>query len=335
MKKILASLLLLTTIGLTPVQAISNRVYLGGETVAIQGDYQGVIISGMYDFKVDETWISPAQESDLEIGDKIVAIENQNVDDLDGLYQYLSSHPKQNASYEVTIIRDSTTMRKQMMVYYLEEEKLFKTGLYVKDKIKGVGTVTFFNPANQSYGALGHEIMENDLGKAAEISAGSLFLASVNTVTRSVPGQPGEKSCVATTTKIGNVLKNNQFGLYGHYYRLDPSKKLIEIAPQGAVHVGDAVIYTVLQNQVIEEIRIRITQVNPQSSPEIKGIQFEIIDQEALSRTGGIIQGMSGSPIVQDGRLVGAVTHMITSTPTKGYGVFIEWMVKESETLQK
>lgn len=333
MKKILAGLLLISLFGIAPVSAAANQVYLGGDTVAIQGNYQGVMISGMYDFKVNEQWISPASSSELEIGDKIIAIENQSVNDLDSLYQYLAAHPKQNAEYTVTIIRNQTTMNKKMMVYYLEEEKLFKTGLYVKDKIKGIGTVTFYNPVNQSYGALGHEIMETDLGKIAEISAGNLFLASVSSVNRSLPNEPGEKNCVNTMTKIGNVLKNNAFGLYGHYYLLDPSKKLIPVGSQLTTHKGEAVIYTVLEGQTIQAVQIMITQVTLQDHADIKGIQFEIIDQAALSKTGGIIQGMSGSPIVQDGKLVGAVTHMITSTPSKGYGIFAEWMIQQSEQL--
>ncbi len=335
MKKKLAVFLAIVLFGSVPakVDAAVSQVYLGGETVAIQGDYEGVIISGMYDFKVEEEWISPAMQSDLEIGDKIIAVEQSPVENLEDLYQVLSINLRKNADYAVTVIRDGTTLQKTLRVYYLEDEKLFKTGFYVKDKIKGIGTVTFYNPVNHSYGALGHEIMENDLGKIAEISAGSLFLASVEAITPSTPHQPGEKNCLNTLTQIGSVLKNTAYGLYGHYTLLDPSKQLITVGSQQSAHEGEAYIYTVLENQSIVPIKIMITEITLQDSPSIKGISFDIIDSVALEAAGGIVQGMSGSPIVQDGQLIGAVTHMVTSTPQKGYGIHIEWMIQQSLSL--
>lgn len=333
MKRFLTGLLAFSFLLLTEVDASSKSVYLGGETVAIQGDYQGVIISGMYDFKLDEQWISTSMQTDLEVGDKIVAIENKKVSSLDDLYEYLSTHPKENAAYPITVERNQSTIHTYLKVYYEADEKLFKTGLYVKDKIKGIGTVTYYDPQNHVYGALGHEIMDNDLGKPAEISIGNLFLASVNSINPSTENKPGEKNCINTKEKIGTVVKNTSLGIYG-YYNFDAKEKaLYEIAVQSECQLGEAYIYTVIQGTVPEKIKIRITKLNAQSQSAAKGIQFEIIDEEAILSTGGIVQGMSGSPIIQNGKLIGAVTHMITASPTRGYGVFIEWMLKESDQL--
>lgn len=333
MKRFLASILVFSLMLISNVEASSKKVYLGGETVAIQGSYQGVIISGMYDFKLDEKWISTASQTDLKVGDKIIAIEDKTVNSLDDLYEYLSIHPKENAAYPITVIRNQNKVQTYLRVYYQKEDKLFKTGLYVKDKIKGIGTVTYYDPSNHAYGALGHEIMDNDLGKAAEISMGNLFLASVNSINPSTENNPGEKNCLNTKEKIGTVVKNTSLGLYGYYNFNETNKELYEVASQAECELGDAYIYTVLHGTKPEKIKIRITKLNYQSSSAPKGIQFEIVDEDTISYTGGIVQGTSGSPIIQNGKIIGAVTHMITSSPTKGYGVFIEWMLEQSDQL--
>ena len=330
MKRFLTSILVFSLLLISNVEASSKRVYLGGETVAIQGDYQGVVISGMYDFKLDEKWISTSLQTDLEIGDKIVAIEDKRVNSLDDLYEYLSVHPKKNASYPITVERNQNTIHTNLKVYYQEDEKLFKTGLYVKDKIKGIGTVTYYDPSNHAYGALGHEIMDNDLGKPAEISVGSLFLASVNSINPSIENKPGEKNCLNTKKQIGTVVKNTPLGMYGYYHVTDNNKELYEIGTQKECELGQAIIYTVLHGTKPQKVKIQITKLNNQNKSASKGIQFEIIDENTIFTTGGIVQGMSGSPIVQNGKIIGAVTHMIPATPTKGYGVYIEWMLQES-----
>ncbi len=334
MKKNIVSILFLFTVLFTQISAGTTKVYLGGDTVAIQGNYNGVLVSGMYDFELDNTWINTKNESELKVGDRIISIEDYAIQDLDSLYHYLSKYPKRNAEYKVTILRDKITMIKKLKVYYSEDEKLFKTVLYVKDKIKGIGTITFFNPTNNSYAALGHEIMENDLGRIAEISAGDLLQATVSSITRSSSNSPGEKNCISTGIKIGNIIKNTQYGLYGFYTMLPSNRQLVEIGLQEIVHKGYAVMYTVIDSNKVIPVNIMITSLNYQPNQSIKGIQFEIVDEEILKKTGGIIQGMSGSPIMQDGRLIGAVTHMITSSPTKGYGIYIEWMLMESDNLK-
>ncbi len=316
------------------INAQTNHVYLGGETVAIHGEYDGVVVSGMFEFQVDQQWINPAVTSELNIGDKIIAMEQSPVTSLDDLYDYMSINPKKNTTYEVTVERNGRLENVLMNVYYLKDEQVFKTGLYVKDEIKGIGTVTYYNPINNTYGSLGHEIMDHELDTIAEISAGDLFLASVTSIKKSTANEPGEKNSINTMIRIGDVVRNTQFGLFGYYDRIDSSKQLIEVASRQEVSPGAATMYTVINDQQIEEIDINITQVNIQNEPDIKSFKFEIIDQRIINTTGGIVQGMSGSPVVQNGKLIGAVTHMITSTPSKGYGLYIEWMLMSAESMQ-
>lgn len=333
MKKIIPVLISLLLMSTLSIHAGRQTVYLGGETVALQGMYEGVVVSGIYDFKIDEQWGSSFSPQALQIGDCIIEIEGKKIKTIDDLYSFMSLNPKRNAEYHVKVIRNHVPINTVLKVYYVEDEKVFKTGYYVKDKIKGIGTITFYNPVNQSYGALGHEIMDNDLGTIAEIEVGELFLASVNAITPSKPQIPGEKNCLNTQLKIGSIIKNNNYGLYGHYYYLPNDKKQISVASQKEVHLGQALIYTVLEDQTIIPVEIDITKVTLQTSKSIKGIQFTIHDEKVLNKTGGIIQGMSGSPIVQNGKLVGAVTHMITTEPENGYGIHIQWMIEESLSL--
>ncbi len=323
----------LFAISMSVVYAAPDHVYIGGETIAIQGSYDGVVISGMYEFENNGEWINPITSSSLEVGDKIVYIENNSINCLDDMYQFLAENPKKDAIYDVVVLRNNSLVESQLNVYYLQDEKIFKTGLYVKDKIKGVGTVTFYNPVNKTYGALGHEIVDPDFGYPAEISTGDIFMASVSSISKSLPNQPGEKNSVNTLQRVGTVVKNTKYGVYGNYEYLSSSKQLIEIGERQYVKVGPATMYTVLSDQEIVEVEIHISQVNNQSAPDTKSFKFEITDQSVISQTGGIIQGMSGSPIVQDGKLIGAVTHMITSTPNNGYGLYIEWMLNEANLI--
>jgi len=333
MKKIIPLIVSIILSSTLLIHAEKQTVFLGGETVAIQGMYEGVVISGIYEFKFNEQSSSTLSLNSLQIGDRIVEFEGKKIQTLEDLYSFMALNPRRNAEYQIKIIRNHVPMSSVLKVYYSDNEKVFKTGYYVKDKIKGIGTVTFYNPVNQSYGALGHEMMDNDLGEIAQISAGELFLASVKNISPSKPNDPGEKNCLNTQLKIGSILKNNIYGLYGNYYSLPNDKMQIQVASQNEVNLGKAYIYTVLENQNIVPIEIDITKATLQSTKAIKGLQFTIKDIGVLKKTGGIIQGMSGSPIVQDGKLIGAVTHMVTTVPENGYGIHIEWMIEESLSL--
>ena len=211
----------------------------------------------------------------------------------------------------------------------------YKSGLYVKDKIVGVGTLTYYNPSNQTYGALGHEIMDTDLKRIAEIHDGSMYPSSVTSITKAQESIAGEKHATIDFSKeIGDIVKNTNIGIYGHYYDQSSQNLKMEWANKEEIQEGPATIYTVIDGSTIESFDITITKVNAQQQQSVKGIEFEIVDKNLLSKTNGIIQGMSGSPIIQNNKIIGAVTHVITSKPSNGYGVFIEWMLQESNSIE-
>ena len=207
---------------------------------------------------------------------------------------------------------------------------MYKTGLYVKDGVTGIGTLTFIDPATNTYGALGHEVLESTTSKIVEVRSGSIFENSITSIDSSANGDPGSKNAKFYYNNIyGDIDKNTKYGIYGTYTKEYDDTSLIEVADSSEVKIGPAVIYTVLEDEKVEKFEIEITKINENS--EIKNISFEIIDQELLDKTGGVVQGMSGSPIVQNDKLIGAVTHVVTDNVTTGYGLFITTMLEESE----
>ena len=177
---------------------------------------------------------------------------------------------------------------------------------------------------------MGHEVLESNTGKIVEVKTGSIFKNEITSIDASEDGSPGSKNAkFYYGTVYGDIDKNTKFGIYGTYEAEYDESKLIEIAEPDEVKIGNATIYTVLEDETVEEFEIEITKINENS--EIKNISFEITDERLLDETGGVVQGMSGSPIVQNGKLIGAVTHVVTDNVTNGYGLFITTMLEESE----
>ena len=228
----------------------------------------------------------------------------------------------------ITYLRGNKENTTLLSLYF--EDGMYKTGLYVKDGVTGIGTLTFIDPATNTYGALGHEVLESTTSKIVEVRSGSIFENSITSIDSSANGDPGSKNAKFYYNNIyGDIDKNTKYGIYGTYTKEYDDTSLIEVADSSEVKIGPAVIYTVLEDEKVEKFEIEITKINENS--EIKNISFEITDQELLDKTGGVVQGMSGSPIVQNDKLIGAVTHVVTDNVTTGYGLFITTMLEESE----
>jgi stage IV sporulation protein B len=208
-------------------------------------------------------------------------------------------------------------------------------GLYIRDSAAGVGTLTFYEPESKKYGALGHVISDMDTGKPIAIGEGHVVQSSVTSIEKGRNGAPGEKYAIFRNEKVklGNIEKNTPFGIFGTMNQL-PENALettpIPIAFGEQVKAGPAEIYTVVDGQKVEKFKIEIVNVIPQKYPATKGLILKVTDPVLLKKTGGIVQGMSGSPIIQDGKLVGAVTHVFVNDPTSGYGTYIEWMLQDA-----
>ena len=320
MKKFIVFLCLLFLSPLN-VLAYSSEVILGGKTIGIDIKTNGVMVIGFY--KVNGKY----HKSDLVEGDIITKVEDIKVESIEDLSKALESYIN---SDEITITYLRANKEKTCQISLFLEQGLYKTGLYVKDGITGIGTLTFIDPSTNTYGALGHEIIESNTSKIVEVKTGSIFKNEITSIDASTNGNPGSKNAkFYYGYTYGDVIKNTKYGIYGTYTDPYDDTNLISVATPDEVKIGTATIYTVLEKEKVEPFQIEITKINENS--EIKNISFEVTDERLLKLTGGIVQGMSGSPIVQNGKLIGAVTHVITDNVTTGYGLFITTMLEESE----
>lgn len=304
------------------VFAYSDYLIPGGENIGIELKSKGVIVVGSYAVNHE----TPAKEAGLLPGDIITTIDNQKVSSIQDLVNIINQ-TTQN-SVKITYLRNDQEKFTNLKLY--KENGTIKTGLYVKDSIIGIGTMSFIDPNTKIFGALGHEIIEKSSGRIFEIQSGSIFESTVTGITKSSDGTPGEKNARYYTDRVnGTVSENTNKGIFGKYTTTLPDEKLYKVATSKDVEVGPALIRTVLSDNTIKEYSIRILKVN--DSTKTKNILFEITDEELLQTSGGIVQGMSGSPILQGDYIVGAVTHVVVDNPHRGYGILVTNMLEEAE----
>ncbi len=308
-----------------PINALAYSDYIiaGGENIGIELNSDNVIIVGTY--KVGN--IDPAKNAGLKLGDQIIAINEKKVSSIEEMVNTINES-KNSKTINILYLRGKVTYKTALNLTL--EDNVYKTGLYVKDSISGVGTLTFIDPKTNLYGALGHEIIEKISGKKLEIKAGKIYDSTVTDIIPSKDGKPGEKNARYNTDKVyGNVNENTTSGIFGKYSSELPDKKLYKVAKENDIKIGAAKILTVLNEKEVGEYQINILKIN--NSNNQKNILFEITDKMLLEKTGGIVQGMSGSPIIQGEYIIGAVTHVVVDDPTKGYGIFIVNMLEEAE----
>ncbi|MGM9876573.1 MAG: SpoIVB peptidase [Bacilli bacterium] len=321
------TILLFLSLFIIPTYALaySDYVIAGGENIGIELNSSGIIIVGTYSINN----INPAKEAGLQNGDKIIKINNKDVDNISNMLSVIEeSNNKENLS--ITYLR-GTKENTANIKLVKSDDNIYKTGLYVKDSITGVGTLTYIDPNTKLFGALGHEIIEKNTGQKLEIKDGKIYSSTVTGVTRSSIGSPGEKNARYDSSKVfGKVFENTNKGIFGTYTSEIPNKNLYSVAKIDDINTGKASIFTVIDNDKVEEFTINILKINKNDSVT-KNILFEVTDERLLQVTGGIVQGMSGSPIIQGKNIIGAVTHVVVDDPTKGYGIFITKMLEEAE----
>ncbi len=322
MKKITSFLLLIYLLMPISVFAYSDYIIASGKNIGIELKSNNIIIVGSYN--IDNYNI--LKESDLHIGDKILKIDNYDITSAANMQKVINKidHDKVSITYKRNNIIKTTDITLH------KEEGEYKTGLYVRDTIRGVATLTYIDPNNNTFGALGHEILEKSTKSRFEADTGSIFASTVTGITKSTDGKPGEKNAHSNSSdKYGVVKENTASGIFGTYTSPSPQTKLYKVAKPNEVKVGEAEILTVIEGDKVEKFKINILKINPTSNT--KNILFEVKDERLLDITGGIIQGMSGSPIVQGNNIVGAVNFVVVDKTNKGYGIFITTMLEEAE----
>lgn len=323
MKKLLLSLSLLLIIPLN-ILAYSEFIIPGGENIGIEINSEGLIVVGFY--KVDGKYIG---SETLEVGDTIISIEGINVDSINEMSSVIEEKIKDN-TVNIQIKRDGKLKNTKLTL--IKEDGIYKTGLYIKEKITGIGTITYIDPESKIYGALGHEIVMNETKKAVEVKSGNIYESYVNGIDRSVDGTVGSKNAtILYNSKLGSIFENKSVGIFGTYDANLPQKETLKVAEWKDIKTGKAKIYTITDGNEVEEYEIEITNLDKNEINTNKSISFKITDERLLERSGGIVQGMSGSPIIQNDKIIGAVTHVIIDDVNKGYGVFIRTMLEEGE----
>lgn len=317
LKKLFLSFVI-TLLALFNISAIyAADVYLGGESIGIVLNYDGVLITGAYEIDYKDQKYNPF--TDFQLYDIITEADGHKISSIKELSDIIKNA---DDSIKVNIKRHDQNMSVDMKIARKNEE--FSTGLYVKDSVKGIGTVTYYNPETGNLACLGHSMTDEN---NQYLQTGSFYSTVIENIKKSTRLEVGKKIGSLNDEKIGNVDNNNDYGIFGHYQNELKNKTLYQTATQDEVELGDAYFLTVLNNNTVTKCKIEITALEKQDDVQEKGIHFRLTDQKIIDQTNGIIQGMSGSPIIQNNKLIGCVTHAVANSSSEGYGMYIEWML--------
>ena len=318
MRRKLIIILLLLILPLN-IYAYSNKIIVGGETIGMEIHSKGVYVVGYY--KVNNKYI--AKEAGFKIGDIITEINKEKITSITDLNNTIVN----SGNYTFKVLRDGEykTIKKKKK----KDNNLIKSGLYVKDQINGIGTLSYIDPETRIFGSLGHEIIESTSSNKFLLDRGNIYKAEVKNINKSINGETGSKNASIDKENIlGEINTNEINGVYGKYQKDLNNYRTMEIAQKEEIKPGEAVIRTVLEGNNTEDFTIKIITIEDNPT---KNILFEITDQRLLDKAGGIVQGMSGSPIIQNNKLVGVVNYVIVNDTNKGYGIFITTMLEEGD----
>lgn len=327
----------LKLMGLLPIKTVQvnvqpeRLVVPGGQSIGVALKTQGVLVVGTSD--LGGSVASPAREAGVRSGDLIERVNGVEVEDAKHLSSLINE--AQDAAM-LTVMRQNRQVELTIRPAYDDHDGVFRLGAWVRDSTAGVGTLSFYDPTTQKFGALGHPITDVDTGELLRVREGEILRSTVVKVRQGQKGDPGELmgQFLSDPTTLGRIYKNGEFGIYGDCVT-PPINPLypdgLPVSTRNEVKLGKATLLTTLDGGGVREFACEITRLNHQDSPSPRSMVIEVTDPELLSRTGGIVQGMSGSPILQDGRVVGCVTHVYVNDPTQGFGIYIDWMLEQCE----
>ena len=331
--------LMVKFLGVIPIKSIqvnkidNLEVITGGNPVGVKLSSKGVLVVGFSDIIVEGVnTSSPAKEAGIEIGDLITKINDIDIDSTETLITTLKTIDKETLSLEY--IRDNETINKEVKLIK-EDSNSYKIGLWVRDTAAGVGTLTFYHEESGKFGALGHPVTDGDTNKIFDIKDGDLIEASIISVKKGEKGDPGELRgiFINNNSPLGEIEKNSSCGIFGNTKEeitINNNSNKIKVGFRDEIKTGKAKIIATIDENGPKEYDIEIVKLYTQSEADAKSMLIKITDERLLSTTGGIVQGMSGSPIIQNDKIIGAVTHVLINKPDMGYGIYIDWMLQEA-----
>lgn len=311
------------------------KVIPGGQSIGVKINSKGVLVVGYHQVNTNTGKVSPGEEAGIKVGDLITKINGKTIESINEVGSFVQKAGERGEPLQLVIQRENKEFQTRLTPQQETEDDKYKLGLYIRDSAAGIGTLTFYEPKTKKYGALGHVISDMDTKMPIVVKDGYIVPSTVTSIQKGTNGVPGEKLARFLNERnvVGDINKNNQFGIYGTLHKDIQNhvmNKPIPIALSHQVKKGPAKILTVVDDDKVELFDIEIVSSIPQKFPATKGMVIKITDPKLLEKTGGIVQGMSGSPIIQDGKIIGAVTHVFVNDPTSGYGVHIEWMLNEA-----
>ncbi|WP_096201187.1 SpoIVB peptidase [Bacillus sp. FJAT-45350] len=312
------------------------KVIPGGQSIGVKLNTDGVLVVGHHLVHTEEGDKSPGEIAGIEVGDMITKMNGKAISKMNQVASIVQEAGDKGEPIDIEVKREKETLSKQLTPLKAKGESSYRLGLYIRDSAAGVGTLTFYEPESKKYGALGHVISDMDTQKPIVVHDGHIIESSVTSIEKGSNGDPGEKLASFSDQRsiIGTITKNSPFGIFGEItarsLKNNIHDKALPVVPANQVKEGPAKILTVVEDEEVQEFDIEIVNSVPQKFPATKGLVIKVTDPKLLDATGGIVQGMSGSPIIQDGKVIGAVTHVFVNDPTSGYGCHIEWMLQEA-----
>jgi len=315
------------------------QVTPGGQSIGVLLQPDGVVVVGLAPVvDVQGRSRNPARDAGIEVGDVILRISGEQVSGEQEIAVIVERESRAGRPVVVEVRRRGVVQQFEVGAVASREDGRFRLGVLIRNMTAGVGTLTFYDPETMVYAALGHVVSDAGSGQPLDIQSGRIVQAYVSRVEPGKRGEPGEKlgTFVEGRGVLGDIQSNTSTGIAGRLTAVPAGGLYPEPVPLALakdVHTGPAELITVLEGDQLERFAVNIRRVYNQARPAPKGMVIEVTDPRLLARTGGIVQGMSGSPLIQDGRLVGAVTHVFVNDPTRGYGIYAEWMALQAGLL--
>lgn len=323
--------------GFIPIKRVNVRlltdtdVYLGGETVGFNLFSEGVICVGSNNVVGQDGVHQPIKQSGIEEGDAILKIEGIEIDSIQDIDTIINLPTFAGKELTVTIRRNNVELEKKITPVFDVLSQKYKLGLWVRNSASGVGTLTYVKQSDFRFGAVGHPLIDESYGENFLVDTGKIYKCRLLGIKKGEKNNPGEiRSTInLSDDSLGVADTNCDYGVYGNILNKGVlnAKKTATLGGRLSVKPGKAKIFCAVDGEGVKAYDVNIVKANKQNVASDKSMIIKVTDKELLAKTGGIIQGMSGSPIVQNGKLVGAVTHVMVQDPTRGYGVYIDWMI--------
>lgn len=300
-----------------------------GHTVGIKLFSDGVLVVGLSEIDTAEGAAAPAKSCGLREGDIITHINRQEVDTIEEVQAVLAQ--SEGDTMSIRALRGDTPVELTTKAVQCGTDGSYKLGAWIRDSMAGIGTVTFYDPDSGVFGALGHGVSDVDTLRLMPLSRGAILHSSVTGVEKGQVGTPGQlRGAFDLSQDLGQLYANTTSGIFGTLQAPEglPLGEAMPMATRDEVKVGEVTIRSNIQGEEVKEYRGEILRIYPENPEDTRNFLIKVTDEELLAKTGGIVQGMSGSPVLQDGKIVGAVTHVLLNNPTQGYGILAENMLK-------